>query len=68
MYYIRIKNDKFGFVVDGIHEILETDIKITETEYIEFFKLQSEGKQFRVKDSNGKTLFDILEEYIKKLG
>lgn len=68
MYYIRITNDKFGFVVEKIHKILETDIKITKEDYVKFFELQSEGKHFRVKNKLGTTLFDILEEYNKKIG
>lgn len=63
MYYIRIENDNFGFVVDDIHTILYTDIKISDEDYNKFFKLQSEGKQFRIKNPNGTTLFEILEEY-----
>lgn len=64
MHYIRIKNKEFGFVVDDIHTILETDIKISDEDYNKFFELQSEGKQFRIKNPNGTTLFEILEEYI----
>ena len=67
MYYIRIENEEFGFVVDGIHTILETDIKISDEDYNKFFELQSQGKQFRVKDINGSTLFEILEEYIPEM-
>lgn len=67
MYYIRIENDNFGFIVDGIHEILETDIKISDEEYNKFFELQSQGKQFRVKNVDGEGLFGILEEYIPEI-
>ena len=65
-YYLRIENDKFGFVVEGIHEIDETtDYAVTQEEYNKFFELQSEGKQFRVKaDATGTSLFDLIEEYI----
>lgn len=64
-YYVRIQEDKFGFVVDGIHEIDEViDHAITQEEYDKFFELQSEGKQFRVKSTTtGETLFDLIEEY-----
>ncbi|MBC5626172.1 hypothetical protein H8S10_11960 [Clostridium sp. NSJ-49] len=67
-YYLRIENDKFGFVVEGIHEIDETtDYAVTQEEYNKFFELQSEGKQFRVKaDATGVTLFDLIEEYTPK--
>ena len=67
MHYIRIENDKFGFVVDDIHTILDADIKIRNEDYSRFFQLQSEGKQFRVKNKSGKTLFEILEEYIPEI-
>lgn len=67
-YYLRVDLDKFGFVVDGIHDIQETDIEITNEDYDIFFKLQSEGKQFRVKEVKiGETLFDIIEEYIPEI-
>ena len=65
-YYLRIENDKFGFVVEGIHEIDESiDYAITQEEYDNFFDLQSQGKQFRVKKVvTGTSLFDLIEEYI----
>ena len=67
MYYIRIENNNFGFIVDGIHEILETDIEISSEEYNKFFELQSQGKYFKVKDVSGSGLFEILEEYVPKV-
>lgn len=63
MYYLRIQNKNFGFVTDDIHTILDTDIKISDEDYSRFFQLQSEGKQFRIKNLNGTTLFEIVEEY-----
>ena len=64
-YYVRIQEQKFGFLVDGIHDIDETiDHKVTNEDYKTFFDLQSEGKQFRVKEvPTGETLFDLIEEY-----
>lgn len=64
-YYIRIQEQKFGFIVEGIHDIDETiDYKVTSEDYKTFFDLQSEGKQFRVKEApTGETLFDLIEEY-----
>lgn len=64
-YYIRIQEQKFGFIVEGIHDIDETiDHKVTNEDYNTFFELQSKGKQFRVKEvSTGETLFDLIEEY-----
>ena len=64
MYYLRIYEDNsFGFVVSGIHTILATDILISKKDYNKFFELQSLGKQFRVVNPKGETLFEILEEY-----
>lgn len=65
-YYLRVEdNGDFGFVVDGIHEIKETDIKITEDDYNTFFLMQSQGKQFKSKKNpTGNSLFDYIEEYI----
>lgn len=64
-YYVRIQEQKFGFIVEGIHDIDETiDHKVTNEDYKTFFDLQSEGKQFRVKEApTGETLFDLIEEY-----
>ena len=64
-YYVRIQEQKFGFIVEGIHDIDETiDHKVTSEDYKTFFDLQSEGKQFRVKETpTGETLFDLIEEY-----
>ena len=64
-YYLRIQEQKFGFIVEGIHDIDETiDYKVTNEDYKTFFNLQSEGKQFRVKEvATGETLFDLIEEY-----
>lgn len=64
-YYVRIQGEKFGFIVEGIHDIDETiDHKVTNEDYNTFFDLQSEGKQFRVKEvATGETLFDLIEEY-----
>ena len=64
-YYVRVQEDNFGFVVDGIHTIDETtDYPITQEEYDKFFELQLEGKQFRVKSTTtGEALFDLIEEY-----
>lgn len=65
-YYLRIQEQKFGFIVEGIHDIDETiDHKVSNEDYDMFFELQSEGKQFRVKaDATGTSLFDLIEEYI----
>ena len=65
-YYVRIRENKFGFIVEGIHEIDETtDYAVTQEDYDRFFELQSKGKQFRVKDvPTGEGLFDLIDEYV----
>lgn len=61
MWYLRvIDNRNFGFVKDGMHDILETDIHITEKEYNDFFELHSKGVQFKVLDIKQTELFKIL--------
>lgn len=64
-FYLRIDNGNFYFIVDdGLSEILNTDIEITEENYNKFFDLQSQGKQFRLKNEfTGVGLFDYIEEY-----
>ena len=63
--YLRIENNSFGFVDDQIHAILETDIEITDLDYNNFFKEQSQGKQFRLKAEQPETggLFDRIEAF-----
>lgn len=62
--YLRIVNTSFGFVIEGIHEITDDDISISKDEYEYFLLMQSEGKQFRVKNDTGISIFDVIEEYI----
>jgi hypothetical protein len=65
-YYLRVEdNGGFGFVLEGIHDIKKSDIKITNEDYDKFFKLQSSGKQFRLKDniSPEAGLFGYIEEF-----
>lgn len=63
-YYLRIEGDSFGFVTTENHEILETDIKITSEDYEEFFNLQTNGVEFKLRQEPiGNTLFDYIEEY-----
>lgn len=67
-YYLRIDNNKFGFITKEIHEIKDTDIEITYEDYNKFFELQSQGKQFRLKEiSTGNMLFDYIEEFIPEI-
>ena len=63
--FLRINENDFGFVVDGINTILDTDIEIMESDYNKFFELQASGKQFRLKAEQPEKggLFDYVEEY-----
>lgn len=66
-YYLRIEDNDYGFIVDGIYDILSTDIEITNEDYNKFFELQSQGKQFRLKKiPTGNRLFDLIEEYTQE--
>ena len=57
--YLIIDGDNFGF--DD-----KNGIPITDEDYNTFFKFQAEGRQFRIKNKEGNSLFDILEEYSTK--
>ena len=64
-YYLEIIGNEFGFLVDAVHDIPPSAIPISTDEYKNYFKLTSEGKQFRVKkQATGSRLFDYIEEYI----
>ena len=63
--YLRIENERIVFVVKGQHTILEGDVQITNEDYDEFFKLQRQGKQFKLKEKpTGSGLFDYIEEFV----
>lgn len=64
MKYIFITKNGFGFKMDGINEILPTDIQISDVVYNRFFELQSQGKQFRIRNINGTTFEEIFEDII----
>ena len=67
-YYLRIQDNNYGFVLEEIHNIKETDIPIANKDYNKFFELQSKGKQFRIKEKpTGDALFDYIEEYIPEV-
>ena len=64
MYYLRVYNyevNGFGFVVDEIHDILPTDISISNEDYELFFK-EYNGRNFKARNVKSTRLFDILEE------
>ncbi|KYN77186.1 hypothetical protein A0J52_10010 [Clostridium sporogenes] len=64
MKYIFVNEDGFGFKDPEINEILEKDVQISDEIYNTFFKLQSDGKQFKIKEINGLTFWDIFDEVI----
>lgn len=67
-YYLRIEDEEFGFVVDGIHKITEKDIPLLYDDYATFKTLQNQGKTFRLKEkSTGNRLFDYVEEYVQEV-
>ncbi len=57
--------NSFGFFTDDIHDINVSDIEITQDDYSEFFKMQSLGKQFKLKQPQvgATSLFDYIEEF-----
>lgn len=65
--YIRMGSGKFSFITDDIHEIVETDVLISEEDYKSFFKKQGSGSQFKLKENitqkSDLGLFDYLEEF-----
>ena len=65
MYYLNIENGVFSFLTDEIHDISESDIPISSEDYEEFFKKQSDGVQFKLRDviaEDAVGLFDYVEE------
>ncbi len=62
MYYLRIKNNDFSFVIKGINNIEENDIHIEGPDYFSFLKQQSDGKEYKLKEKhNGTSLYDLIE-------
>ena len=60
--YLSGEGISFSFKHEKINEINENDVLIADGIYNEFFKNQSEGKQFIVKNKNGITFEEIFEE------
>lgn len=60
--YLSGDGVSFSFKHDRINKINENDVLIEDEIYNKFFKMQSEGKQFRVKNKNGITFEEIFEE------
>lgn len=63
-YIFYSSNENFGFKEDSINEISSTDVRISDELYNKFFQMQSQGKQYRLKDVNSSTFEDMFEEYI----
>ncbi len=59
MYFRLYENGEFSFTVAEFKK--NGDILITQEDYDKFRELQSQGKQFKVKDSTKINLFEILE-------
>lgn len=51
------------FKDDSINIITDTDKLISDEIYTMFFKQQSTGKQFKIKNLKGETFEEIFEEY-----
>lgn len=67
-YFLRINGNEFGFAIEGVSDILENDMEITEDDYLHFFELQEQGKQFKIKEVvTGKGLFDYIEVQNKEV-
>ena len=61
---INKEENQFGFK-DETDKILNEDIQITDEDYNRVHELQTQGKQFILKEiSTSDTLFDYIEEYI----
>lgn len=59
MYFRLYENGEFSFIVEELKK--DGDILITQEDYDKFQELQSQGKQFKIKDSTKTNLFEILE-------
>jgi hypothetical protein len=63
MYYIFQNGDEFGFKCSEIHEIIDSDILISNEIYKQFFDEQGSGKVLRIKNIKGATFEEIFDEY-----
>lgn len=63
-YYLRIENNSFDILVEGLHQITKEDILITNDDYNKYIETISKGKNLIIKEkSTGSGLFDYIEEY-----
>lgn len=69
-FYLRTENNKIEFLTNEIHEIKNTDMLLLDEEYNKFFELQSQGKQFKLKEivtlNEPPGLFDYVEEFVNE--
>lgn len=63
MKYIYSDGVDFGFKDDQVHDILESDVQISDEDYNTFFEMQASGKQFRLKDIHASSLSEMIEEF-----
>lgn len=69
MYVLKIYNEynNFGFLEREEETLKENEYRITEEEYLVFFKEQEQGKQYRLKlnidYNNARNLKDFIEEF-----
>lgn len=59
MYFRLYENGEFSFTVEEFKK--DGDILIPKEDYEKFQELQSQGKQFKIKDPTKNNLFEILE-------
>lgn len=64
--YLRLLEDgTFTTPIEGINEILESDIEISLEDYLEYFNTKDTLKYYRRKEiPTGNQFFDYIEEYL----
>lgn len=65
MKYIISTDGQIGFKDDRVNDILPSDTLISDGVYIQFFKMQEQGKQYTIKDIKGATFEEIFTEVIQ---
>lgn len=70
MYILKIDNDNnsFGFIECEREVLNSNEYRISDQEYFNFFRMQEEGKQFRLKSNinfeRAEKIGDFIEEFI----
>lgn len=64
MYFRIFEDNTPGFVPDELY--IDGDVKITDEEYVKYFEMEQDGKQFRVRELPEPSLglFGYVEEFI----